>query len=215
MPGGFQTQVNVQPAPALEGDFASANPRFSVLAGAGGLVAGASGVTIGRFAWAVNPSDPDESPTILNSFGSGLPTGFVHREQQALITAFLADASMVVPKGFPVTAMSGGDFWVKNNGTTQAFIGNKVYVNFKDGTAYFAATGATPTQASIVGTITAATAVFIGSVADEILTVASFSSGTVTIGSVLTGGTGLVTGVNIVSQLSGSIGGVGTYSLNE
>jgi hypothetical protein len=37
--GGFQTVVNTQPAPAVEGDFCNTNPRFSVDAGPGGLQA--------------------------------------------------------------------------------------------------------------------------------------------------------------------------------
>jgi len=49
--GGFQTVVNTQPAPGIEGDFCNKNPRFSVDAGPGGLVAGDKGVVVGRFAW--------------------------------------------------------------------------------------------------------------------------------------------------------------------
>ena len=48
---GFQTTVNLQQAPAVAGDFATANPRASFPAGEGQYVAGASGVTVGRFAW--------------------------------------------------------------------------------------------------------------------------------------------------------------------
>ena len=47
----FPNQVGVQPAPAVEGDFASSNPRFSVLFGPGGAVAGPLGLVIGRFCW--------------------------------------------------------------------------------------------------------------------------------------------------------------------
>ncbi|WP_263486034.1 MULTISPECIES: hypothetical protein [unclassified Mesorhizobium] len=32
---GFQTQVAYNPAPAVEGDFASSNPRSTILAAAG------------------------------------------------------------------------------------------------------------------------------------------------------------------------------------
>ena len=48
---GFQTQVNAQQAPACAGDFASANPRAATVSPEGGFVAGAAGVTVGRFAW--------------------------------------------------------------------------------------------------------------------------------------------------------------------
>ena len=60
--------------------------------------------------------DADGAPAIANNFGSGSVAGFVHRDQQGLITTFLADASMVVPKGLPVTVHSGGGFAAKNDG---------------------------------------------------------------------------------------------------
>ncbi len=68
----FQTQVNVQQAIGVEGDFASANPRASVLAGAGAFVAGAQGVTVGRWVWADAATLDDlDTPATLNCFGSG------------------------------------------------------------------------------------------------------------------------------------------------
>ncbi|MCV5473623.1 hypothetical protein OFN43_32725, partial [Escherichia coli] len=51
---GFQSVINQQQAPGVEGDFASANPKASLLAGEGALVAGANGVVVGRFAWVSN-----------------------------------------------------------------------------------------------------------------------------------------------------------------
>src|SRR4051812_36533071 len=112
---GFQTRTTVQPAIGVAGDFASANPRFSVIAGAGAFVAGASGVVIGRFAWAEESRVDDVGgPAIVNSFGGGPVTGFVHREFQAALTAYLQESSMVIQAGQPVTLMNGGDFVVKN-----------------------------------------------------------------------------------------------------
>ena len=81
----FQNQVNTVPAPAVEGDFADHNPRASVIAGPGGLVAGSNGVVIGRFAWMTTPIDIDGTPTVVNNTGSGAPDGFVHRAQQAAV----------------------------------------------------------------------------------------------------------------------------------
>jgi len=51
--------------------------------------------------------------------------GFVHREQQGLNTTFLSDAGMTIPQGFIVTLMTGGDYWVVNDGTTEALRGQK------------------------------------------------------------------------------------------
>ena len=221
MPGsGFQTQVTVQPAPAVEGDFASANPRATFLAGAGGLVSGSStasdktqpGLVVGRFAWVTPPHDPDGTASIANSVGTGSVSGFVNRNQQGLITAYLADASMVVPQGFPVTVHTAGDFWVKNNGTTQALPGQKAYANFANGQATFAASGSVNTG-TLTGSIGAQSASITGSITNDVLTVTAVT-GTIVPGGVLfgtVGGSGVVAGTTIISQLTGTTGGVGTY----
>ena len=100
--GGFQTVVNTQPAPAVEGDFCNANPRFSVDAGPGGLVAGDHGVVVGRFAWLSNEEvDANDAPAIVNNFGAGPVAGFVHRDQQGLITGYLQELSMLDSGGLP------------------------------------------------------------------------------------------------------------------
>lgn len=215
----FQTLVNTQPAPAVEGDFADANPRFTVIAGAGGLVTGPLGVTVGRFAWATpSPADPDGSSSVVNSFGSGPVTGFVHREQQALITAFLADSTLVIPEGFPITLMSGGDFWVKNNGSTQALPGQYAYASLANGAASFGAAGAIAT-ASVTGSIAAGSATVAGYVFGNILTVTGTTGGaTIPVGALVygtIGGSGVTAGTFIVSQLTGATsGGPGTYALS-
>lgn len=213
---GFQTSVGVLPAPAVEGDFTSANPRSSVLAGPGGLVAGDAGVRIGYFAWVSQEAlDADGAGAIVNSFGIGTPTGFVHREQQGLITAFLEESGMLIPEGFPVTLHNDGDFWVTNNGATYATVGMKAYADIETGAAVFAATG-TPGTASVTGAISAQTAQVTGSIDDNVLTVSAVGSGTVYPGATLsgTGGGGVASGTRIVTQLSGTIGGVGTYAVD-
>src|SRR5665213_3446208 len=97
--GNFQTQVNTQPAIGVAGDFASHNPRFSVLAGQGAFVAGTSGATIGRFAWATYPADDVGAPAIVNSTGFGPVTGFIGNALQGLIIVYLQDSSMGIPQG--------------------------------------------------------------------------------------------------------------------
>lgn len=214
-PDGFQTSVGIQPAPAVEGDFASSNPRSTVLAGPGALVAGASGVTVGRFCWIVPPHDPDGTNAIVNNFGTGLVAGFLHREQQGLITDFLDNASMLVPKGFPVTLHNRGDFWAKNNGSGQALPGMKAYANYADGKVTFAATGSV-TNATVTGSIGPQTASVTGSISGDVLTVTAVTSGTLVTGAVLsgTGGGGVASGTKITGQISGMTGGVGTYNVD-
>jgi hypothetical protein len=217
----FPNQVNTQPAPAVEGDFASTNPRFTVDAGPGGLVAGPSGVTIGRFCWFyAGPFDIDNTPQqVSNQMLTAQPngttnvTGFIARLQQGLITTYLQASGMLIPAGFPVTVFSGGDFWVKNAGTNAAILGQKAYASFANGTVTFAAT-ATPTTGTCTGSIGPQTVSFTGSIAGNVLTVSAVSSGTLVAGAILTGGTGIVTNTTITAQLSGTAGGIGTYSVN-
>jgi len=150
----------------------------------------------------------------VNTFGSGAVTGFIHRAQQGLIEVYLQAFSMLVPAGFPITVHSGGDFWVRNNGTTECEYGMKAYANFADGKATFALTGA-PTNGgtSTASTIAAGTNGWTGSINGNVLTVTAVTSGTLYAGTQVSG-TGVAPNTAIVSQLTGTAGGVGTYLLN-
>jgi hypothetical protein len=235
MPGGFQSQVNVQPSPAVAGDFATSNPRALYVAGPGGLVSGANGLTVGAFAWVNSPMDQDNAPQIANNQPSpygGLTAGsagvtgtvgglvnvagFVHREQQGLITTFLKDASQVIPQGFPVSLMTQGDFWCVNNGSAQALIGQKAFATFASGLAQFNVSGSPPNSATVTGSTTAQAAGFIGSISGNILTISSAPTNFVPSGGLITSGTatGIATGTYILGQLTGVSGSIGTYVLN-
>jgi hypothetical protein len=137
---GFPTSVNVTQAPAVEGDFASANPRHSVLSEAGGFVAGDDGLIIGRFAWIAS-----DGVTLNNTAESGAPDCFVHRDLQALITTYLAEHSMTIPAGFGIGEVyDGGDFWAKNTASSGTVSrGQKAFAKLADGSVQFAAAGAT------------------------------------------------------------------------
>ena len=130
---GFQSVINQYPAPGVEGDFASANPNASLLAGEGALVTGTSGVTVGRFAWAV--------AGVVSNAGSGVPSGFVHREGQASIVTWLAESSMLIQPGREVTLMTRGDFWARTS--TVATVGQKVFASLTTGQVQTGAAGAT------------------------------------------------------------------------
>lgn len=136
---GFQAvAVNNDLPLAIAGDFASANPRSSLVAPEGGYVAAAAGVTVARFAWIQT-----DGRTLANApqTGTAAPDAFIHREQQALITAYLAESSLVVPGGFAVTGMKTGDYWVLS--ATAAVLGNKVFAKLTDGSITYGAAGAT------------------------------------------------------------------------
>ncbi|CAN7375380.1 hypothetical protein LJR220_003345 [Bradyrhizobium sp. LjRoot220] len=199
---GFQARTTVQPAVGVEGDFASANPRFSVMAGAGAFVAGALGVYVGRFAWAKETRIDDVgAPAVVDSFGAGPVTGFVHREMQAALTAYLQESSMLIPAGWGLTLMNGGDFFVKNTGANQAQPGMKAYANFLDGSVTFAATG-TPTAGgtSTASTIAAGTNSANGTINGNVFTATDTLTGVLYDGSLLSG-TGVATGTRIVDQV--------------
>lgn len=210
----FQNAVNVAQAPAVAGDFCSTNPRASTLAGPGAFVAGPLGVIVARFAWAVSPLDGDGAPATVYNSGFGLPSGFVHREMQASIVTYLAAFGNTILAGMPLTLMSSGDYWVKNDGATEAEYGMKAYANFADGKITFAATGTPPGGGtSTASTLAAGTASVTGSISGNTLTVTAVGSGVLVAGGNLTG-TGVAANTAIVSQLTGTAGGIGTYALN-
>lgn len=132
---GFQSVINQYPAPGIEGSFASTNPHATYLAGEGALVAGDTGLTVGRFAWAVEG--------VASNAGTGVPSGFVHRDGQASITAWLGEASMLIQPGREVTLMTAGDFWAKTS--TAATRGQKIFASLTTGQIQTGAAGATIT----------------------------------------------------------------------
>jgi hypothetical protein len=213
MTGGFQQQVYSQPAVAVAGNRASVNPLFSYDAGPGGLVAGDSLFT-GRCAWVTPPLDPNGTPSIANSYGAGAPDGFVMNLQQALNTTYLSNAGQQIAKGFQCALQIAGDFWVTNDGSAEALMGMKAYADVTTGKVSFAAAGQSITgPAGAAWTVAASTFSVTGSIAGDVLTVTAVGSGTVVAGATISG-TGDSTSTKIVSQLSGTAGGVGTYRVS-
>jgi hypothetical protein len=208
-----QTQIYNQEAQAVAGDFASANPRSIFPAGPGGFVAGPAGVVVGSAVWKAPPTDPNGTDQILNNFGSGNIVGLVYNDTQALNTVFLSDATLVIPQGLPVAVLMDGDLWVVNNGTGEVEPNMKAYANYANGQLSFAASGAPVQGASVTGSIAAETNQFTGSIAGDVLTVTAVASGTIVPGTTITG-TSIAASTQIASQLTGSIGGTGTYLLN-
>jgi hypothetical protein len=189
---GFQTFVNQQPPPAVVGDFASMNPRTTVDAGPGALLAdSAAPVVVGNFAWAVNGIAKG-----LKAVGAAV--GFVANELQTVITDYLGQSRLVVQAGFPVTLYSRGDFWAFVQGGV-VNVGDTIYAD-RD-------TGA-PTVTS--GAFSA-TAVQTG--ASTTMTVSAVTAGKLEVGDVIAG-TGVDAGLTIVAQLTGTPGGAGTYTVS-
>lgn len=137
----FQTSVFANPAPAFEGDWASANPHSSMLTPGNGDPAlstykawtvGAAGVIVGRFAFAnlttgeVTSAQPAVAANLQR-------VGFIHRDQPVIIQGFLGGTGSTLYQGQEVDIIDGGDVWCRfpNGGT----IGQKVFASTTDGSA--------------------------------------------------------------------------------
>jgi len=215
---GFQNSMQYAPAPGIEGDWASANPHASMLASPGALISGPSGVTIGRFAWA-GPTGIVQNNGASAMNGAGR-LGFVHKTQPALITTWLAGSTMVLQPGISMVLFNRGDVFCRFAGG--ATPNQKVYANYADGSALAAAAGSPPdTPNTTAGTIQNATnATVVASIAPVnpfdgknlggIMTVTAIT-GTIPIGAIMSGGSTVVTGTQVLEQLSGTPGGVGVY----
>lgn len=213
---GFQTLVNNQPAPGQPGDFYGVNPRAVVLsantplgsagAGAAGavgqLVAPAGGLIVGHFAWADLTTG-----VVSQSYDANGQLGFLHREEQCIITTYLGFSTYMVNQGFPVTLFSQGDFWgLFAAGATP---GQRVYADPDTGALLAATDGSPPAVVSATGSIGAS---FTGVVAANVLT-ASAVTGYLSPGDIVTGAG--VAGVALGPQLTGTPGGAGTYTLTN
>lgn len=137
---GFQKVVNQQPAPAVAGDWAGANPRASIPSNAGGFRAYSAGLVLGLFAW-FNP----DTGVARNASANGGILGFAHREQKALLTTFLQEAGETIPGGYGVDGVAAGDLWA-DVGAGGCEVGNPIYANNTTGAAQAAAGGGTLTR---------------------------------------------------------------------
>lgn len=226
----FPNQVNTIQAPAVAGDFASANPRASVLAGEGALISGlgvingvvVQGAVVGRFCWSTYQQiDNDLAPAVLNTFGAGAPAGLVARRQVGLITQYLGTSVQYLQTGFQIMAFNTVDMWVVNNGAGAALVGQKAFANFADGSASFLAAGAVPPGGSgSASSIAAGTFSATGVINNNVFTATGSVTGTngIVAGGTLSG-TGVATGTKIVNQITPllageTLGGVGRYNVS-
>lgn len=184
---GFQQIVNNELPPAVPGDFAGANIKASVVAGAGKFVAPPNGTNTGFMGYGSPSSGYASNYYQPSSFG-----GFVHREAQALLTAYLAYSGVNIPGGDGVTLFAEGDFW--GNFASGATAGQKVYADPKTGALTSNTTGN-----SVTATGTSAT------VSSNVISLTP-GSGTIAVGQIATGGT-LPPGTYVAS------GSTGTWTL--
>ncbi len=143
----FQTQVLLDPAPGLEGGWASVNPHHSMLnpntgdsatSGYSSWKAGTGGLIVGRFGFADTIAGTVVS---VNPGGTGIRIGFVHRFQPVLIQGYLGAAAMALYAGQETDIADGGDFWVRL--AAGGAPGQKLFATNVDGSAVAGAAGAT------------------------------------------------------------------------
>jgi len=147
----------------------------------------------------------DDDGVTVYSHGTSAkaPSGFVHRENNALITDYLGESSMSIKEGFAVTLHNGGDFWAVNSGPGSLAIGDSIYTNYANGDIAQAAAANASGTGSIGATFTAT-----GS--GNNLTVSAVT-GLISIGDTLSVTTGITAGTTIISQTSGTTGAAGVY----
>lgn len=199
----FPNKVNANQAPAVAGDFASQNPRASLLAGQAALVAPLGGLIVGNFAFVTKNVNGE---TVSQAYASGNEIGFLAREEQALISTYLAGDSLVVPQGFMVTLYTEGDFYARFGDGANP--GDVVYADETTGAAQ-SGSGTTSVTGAVGFTGTASLIA-----AALTLTVATITSGLIEIGDVVSG-TGITAGTKITGLVSGVANTVGAvYSLS-
>jgi len=151
----FQTTVRSDPAPAFDGDWASANPHTSMLIPGNGDPAlptytawrvGAGGVVVGRFGFA-NLSTGEVTSAAPAVAANLMRVGFIGRDQPVIIQGFLSSDGLTLYQGQEVDIMDGCDVWTRfpNGGT----LGQKVFASTTTGQAI--ATGAA--GATVAGAI--------------------------------------------------------------
>ena len=164
----FQQSVNRYIAPGVEGGWASANPHASLLQSNNGdltetatpiavWMVGASGVTIGRFAFAdtVTGTVTSASPagvTMTDTAAGTVRVGFVQRDQFALITPYMAGSTLTLFQGQPITLINAGDVWAKF--AAGAPMGSFVFASYANGSAIAGATSTPPVAAATTVTNT-------------------------------------------------------------
>lgn len=215
---GFQRVINQQPAPAVQGDFASNNPFASILSPVeqGLQVAAGQAVTVGYFAWAGVDGKVYSSAAAA---GEGAVLGFVGRQANipaSLITEFLGESRLTLLAGMGCTLFSAGDFWTTLKGADP---GDVIYAvaatgapTLDDASAANPDTGFVAASQSKVDAVTANTTTIAANTG--IMTIATLASGVVEAGQKVTG-TGVPAETYIVRQLTGSAGAAGTYQTNS
>ena len=152
----FQTSALIDPAPGLEGGWASVNVHTSMLNPNNGdpttstyssWKAGVGGVIVGRFGFC------DVNTGLVYGFHPGtanVRVGFIHRYHPVIIPGYLGQAYSGLYAGQEVDPADGGDFWIRMPAGSAA--GPKLFANYADGTPIGGVAGTPPTATGVTAT---------------------------------------------------------------
>lgn len=127
----LQKSVGINPAQAVEGDFASTNPRATAVNNNGGFISDGT-VVVGGFAWAKG------NILSVNMVTGQAPTGFISRTANFAYINSFESSTLIINKGVETTVHVSGDFYVL--ATVSATKGQKVFAS-RAGTVIFGASG--------------------------------------------------------------------------
>lgn len=133
----FQRGLNRDLPRGVAGDFASTNPRNSILAGEASLRT-FEAIKVGGFAFADLTTG-----LVYEDYNTGRVIGFVHRNNQAVVPIGQA-ASMLIPAGKEIALFSNGDFYAI--APAAVLPGAEVYALEVDGSVVATADNAQPTN---------------------------------------------------------------------
>lgn len=119
----LQSNVGIYPALAVEGDFASTNPRATAPNNNGAYLSDGT-PKVGGFCWA-------SETRLVTTSGTGSPLGFVARDGNFSLISSFDGYTLTISKGMETTVHIAGDFYVRPQFDVK--IGDVVQASLTDG----------------------------------------------------------------------------------
>lgn len=121
---GLQKTVGLYLPTAVVGDFASNNPRTNAVNNNGGFKSDGT-IKVGSFCF-------NAGNDVVSLAGEGAILGFVARDGALAMIPVFDEATLIINKGFGVTAYTKGDFYAQVSSDVK--VGQKVFASATDGT---------------------------------------------------------------------------------
>jgi hypothetical protein len=205
--------VNVTPsvlaaagtALSLSGLFLTQNTRVPI----GAILQFPSALSVGNY-FGLSSSEYTASQVYFNGFSISTT-----KPGNLVFTQYPSSAVAAYLRGGSVASLTLAQLQAISGSLTIVFDGfsrTAASINLSGASSFSSA--ASTIQTGLNGSI-AASATVTGSVSGTTLTVTAVLTGTIALGLTVTGGTGIVAGTYVASQLTGTANGTGTYQLNQ